>query len=145
LGGTKIGLQQTGFGEPAQPRRIRDVGLATGHLLDVPGVDRHAVELVLQDRPRRLPVHAGGLDHDLLHAVTGEPVAQRQQPPHRRRELLHVPLAPAALVRHAHARHHLRPVDVQRRRALNDRLHPCPLSLQSPAPTVAQGLGYKRV
>ena len=47
----------------------------------------------------RLPIDAGGLHHDLRDAVRGQPVAQRQQPADRRRELRHVLLAPAALVR----------------------------------------------
>ena len=128
LGRHEVGLQQPGFGELAQPRRVGDVGLAARDLLDVPRVDQHAVELVLQDRPRRLPIDAGGLHHHLRDAVAGEPVAQRQQPAHGGRELRDVLLAPAAHAGHARARGHLRLVDVQRRRALDDRLHCSPPS-----------------
>ena len=107
--------QQPGLGELAQPRRIRDVGLAAGDLLDVPGVDEQALELVLEDRPHRLPVHAGRLHRDLRDTVRGQPVTQRQQPRDRRRELRHMLLAPAPLRRHTHARGHLRLVNIQRR------------------------------
>jgi hypothetical protein len=126
LGRHEVRLQQSRFGELTQPGRVRDVGLAARDLFDVPGVDQHAVELVFEDHPRRLPIDAGGLHDDLLDAVAGEPVAQRQQSAHRGRELLHVLLSPAPLVRHAHAGRHLRLVDVERRRALNDGLHRCP-------------------
>ena len=96
LGRHEVGLQQAGFGELTQPRRVGDVGLAARDLLDVPGVDQHAVKLVLQDRPRRLPIHAGGLHHHLRDAVAGEPVAQLQQAANGGRKLRDVLLAPAA-------------------------------------------------
>src|SRR5687767_4156471 len=60
--------------------------------------------------------------------MAAEPVTQRQQPADRGRELLHVLLAPASLIAHAYTRHHLRLVDVQRRRTLHDGLHPRPPS-----------------
>ena len=81
------------------------------------------VEAVLQDRPHRLPIDAGGLHRDLRHAMRLQPVGERKQPPHRGRKLLHVLVATAAGGRHAHARHHAGLVDVQRRRALHNRLH----------------------
>ena len=74
LGRHEAGLQQPRFGELAQPRRVRDVGLAARDLLDVAGVDQQALELVLQDRPRRLPIDAGGLHHHLRDA--GAPASQ---------------------------------------------------------------------
>src|SRR5438874_1513803 len=57
-----------------------------------------------------------------------QPVAQRQQPPHRGlklRELLRPPTAPAA---NTHTRSHLRLVHVQPGGAPDDRLHHCLLS-----------------
>jgi hypothetical protein len=119
-------LEQPGLDQPAQPLGIRDVGLATGDLLDVARVDQHALEVVFEDRPRRLPVDAGGFHRDPLDPVRGQPVAQTEQPTHRGRELRHVLLAAPARVGHAHTRRHLRLVDVQRRRALDDRLHAAP-------------------
>jgi hypothetical protein len=38
------------------PRTVLDVGLATGDLLDVLGVDQHQLELALQDVANQLPV-----------------------------------------------------------------------------------------
>jgi hypothetical protein len=123
LGRHETGPQQARLGRLTKPRRVGDIGLAARDLPDVARVDQQAIEFVLEDRPRRLPVHATGLHDHLLHAVAGEPVAQRQQPPNRGRELSHVLLAPTPLARHPHARRHLRLVDVQRRRALDNRLH----------------------
>ena len=51
LGGTKLALQQPGLEQLAQPRGVRDVGLAAGHLLDVAGVDEQAA----RSRPRGPP------------------------------------------------------------------------------------------
>jgi hypothetical protein len=58
--------------------------------------------------------------------VAGQPVAQRQQAADRRRELGDALIALAAVVRDAHARGDLRLVGVQRRRALDDHVHPAP-------------------
>lgn len=116
-------LEQSGLGEPAQPRGIRHTGLATRDLLDVTRVDQQALQLVPQDRPRRLPIDAGGLHHHPPHAMGCEPVTQRQQAAHGDRELGDTLLAPPALAGHTHPHGHLRLMDIQRRRALDDRLH----------------------
>src|SRR5215217_4900116 len=70
--------------------------------------------------------------HHLLHLVAGQPVAQRQQTPDCGRKLRHALLTLAAVVRDTHARGDLRLVDVQRRRALDDHLHPAPFPSTSP-------------
>jgi len=115
--------------------------LRPANLLDVPRVDQHAVKLISQDRPRRLPIDAGGLHHHLGDAVAGQPVAEIQQAAHGGRKLGDVLLAPAAHAGHARARGHLRLVDVQRRRTLDNRLHLAP-SGRSTAPS---GLENKRI
>ena len=51
-------------------------------------VDQKAVEVVFQDRPDRLPVDPGRLHRDLRDSVRRQPVVQRQQTPHGRRERL---------------------------------------------------------
>jgi len=101
--------------------------LAAGDLLDVASVDQHQLEFRLQQVPDRLPVVAGGLHHDVRHAVCPQPVGQYQQPGHRRLELLDLadPLAVGA--RHPDARGHLRLMDVQRALARHDHVHPDPL------------------
>ena len=87
LGRHETRAQQTGLRELAQPRRIRHIGLTTGNLLHVTGVDQQQLEVVLQNRPDRLPIHAGRFHRDLRHAVRLKPIRQRQQPRNRRREL----------------------------------------------------------
>jgi hypothetical protein len=86
-------------------------------------VDQQALELVLEHVPDRLPVDAGRLHRDLGHAMLGQPVAQPEQAAHRGLKLRDFLHAFAVWPRRAHARGHLRLVDVQRRRALDDRLH----------------------
>src|SRR5665647_3465908 len=50
--------------ELSQPRRIRDVGLAAGHVAGMAGVDEHQLpRAVLEHVVERLPVVAGGLHH----------------------------------------------------------------------------------
>jgi hypothetical protein len=48
LGEHEARTQQPGLGELAQPCRIGHIGLATGNLLDVPGVDEQQLELILE-------------------------------------------------------------------------------------------------
>jgi hypothetical protein len=99
-------------------------------------VDQQAIEAVLQQRPDRLPVHAGGLHRDALDPVRFQPVAQREQPPHGRLKLGDMLNPPATLARRAHARHHGRVVHIQRRRALHNHIHPTPpSSIDSDRPT----------
>ena len=119
LGRHEARLQQAGLQQLAEPLRVLDVGLASGDLLDVPGVDEHQLEAVLEHRPHRLPVHAGRLHRDLLDPERLKPVAQRQQTVHGRLELRHVLLELAPLP-DTHARGHARLVHVQRARTLND-------------------------
>jgi len=118
-----LAFNKTGLSELAQPGSIGEIGLATRHLLDVAGVDEHQIEVVLEDVPDRLPIHTGGLHHDPRNAVRGQPVAQRQQPPHRGLKLGQVRLTATARRGHTHTRGHLRLVDIKRRRTLNDHLH----------------------
>ena len=43
--------QQAGLERLAQPLCVLDVGLAAGDLFDVPRVDEHQLEVVLEHRP----------------------------------------------------------------------------------------------
>ncbi len=88
-------FEQARLQQLAQPGRVRNVRLAARHLLDMARVDEQTIELVLEDRPRRLPVDAAGLHRHLGRAVRLQPVAQREQPLHRRLELRHLLLTPA--------------------------------------------------
>jgi len=78
LGRHEARLEQPGLGKPAQPGGVRDVGLAARDRLDVARVDQQALKLVLQDRPRRLPIDARRFHHDLPRAMRAQPVTQRQ-------------------------------------------------------------------
>jgi hypothetical protein len=123
LGGTKLALSRPASARLAQPRRVGHVRLAAGDLFDVARGDQQQLEVVLEDRPHRLPIDAGRLHRDLRDTVRRKPVAQRQQPRDRGRELREVHLTLAAGRRRAHASGHLRLVDIKRTRALDDRLH----------------------
>jgi hypothetical protein len=127
LGRHEVRPQQPRFGQLAQPCRVAHVGLAAGDLLDVAGVDEHQLEVVFEDVPHRLPIHPGGLHHDLADLVRSQPVAERQESSDRRSERGQVPLAAAVGGRDAHARGHARLVDIERRDALNDHVHSHPL------------------
>jgi hypothetical protein len=109
-------------GRSARRGRRCAQGSAARDLLDVPGVDQQALEVVFEDRPGRLPVDAGGLHHHLLDPVRSQPIAQAEQSADRGGELRDVFLTLAARVRAAHARGDVRLVN-QRRRALDDQLH----------------------
>ena len=78
LGRHEARAQEPGLGELGEPRRVGDVGLSAGDLLDVAGVHEQQLEVVLEHRPHRLPEDAGGLHRDLGDPVGGQPVAQRQ-------------------------------------------------------------------
>jgi hypothetical protein len=143
LGRHEARFQQARLREPAQPGCIRDVGLAARDLLDVPRVDQQAVELVLQDRPRRLPIDAGCLHHHLLDPMRAQPVAQAEQSADRGGELGNALFTLAAVVRDAHARGDLRLVDIQRRRALDDQLHLVSFIVDDMTPP--RGLNDKRI
>jgi hypothetical protein len=89
----------------------------------MPRVAQRELEVVLEDVPDRLPVDAGGFHRDMRDPVRGQPVAQRHQTLHGGGELGQLRLATPGLVRDAHARGHLRLMDIERADALEDRLH----------------------
>src|SRR5206468_138644 len=62
-------LQKPRLQQLAQPGRVRNVGLPARHLLYMSRVDEQALELILEDRPRRLPVHARGFHRHLGRTV----------------------------------------------------------------------------
>lgn len=63
LRGDERGPYQAVGAELGQPGRIRDVGLAAGQILHLPGVDQDDVQLFGQQVVEGLPVVAGRLDH----------------------------------------------------------------------------------
>ena len=93
------------------------------HVLDVPGVDEHQLEVVFEDLPDRLPVDAGGLHRNVRDGERPQPIRQRQQPQHGRGELGDMRLAAPGSVSDPDARSHLRLMDIQRTDALEDRFH----------------------
>jgi hypothetical protein len=79
LRGNEAGLEQATLQELGDPFAVLDVGLATGHLLDVLGIDQQQLELSFQDVEDRLPVHAGRFHGRMGHSLGGQPVRQGQQ------------------------------------------------------------------
>jgi hypothetical protein len=75
LGRHEARVEQPGLEQLTEPRGVGHVGLAARYLLDVTRVDEQALELVFEDRPGRLPVHAAGFHHDMRHAVRVQPIA----------------------------------------------------------------------
>jgi hypothetical protein len=107
-----------------QPGRVADVGLAARQDLDVAGVNQHELEAcLLQHIPDRLPVLAGGLQHHLGDALTGQPAGQRLQPRGEGRERPHLLGSAPAPVGHTDAGHHLVLGDVQPGAARVHQLH----------------------
>jgi hypothetical protein len=74
----QAGPQQPGLEQLAEPLRVHNIGLAARDLLNATRVDQQAREAILQHRPHRLPIHAGGLHRDLVNLVRLQPVAQRE-------------------------------------------------------------------
>jgi hypothetical protein len=110
----------------------------------VTGVDQHQLELVLEQMPDRLPVHAGCFHGDLRDAVSLQPVAKHKQPTYRRLELGHVRGPLAMLVGHPHAGGHLLLVDIERALPLNDHIHLNPL-LDAETSPAARNVENRRV
>jgi len=132
LGRHEAAAQQPGLHQLTQPLRVGHVGLAARHVLDVPGVAQRQLEVLFEDVPDGLPIHAGGLHRDMRDAVRRKPVVQRHQALHGRLKLRQVRHAAPRLVRDPHARGHLRLVNIERADALKDRLHRLPLHGRTP-------------
>jgi hypothetical protein len=76
----KRGVQRAHGVEKLQPLAVLDVGLAAGHVFDVPGVDQaHLQAARLEDLKQRHPVDAGRLHRDGRDLAGDEPVGQRVQ------------------------------------------------------------------
>ena len=112
--------QQPRLGQLRKPRRVRDVRLAPGDLLDVTRVAQHALKGVLEDRPDRLPVDPGCLHRHVRDAVRAQPIAQRQQPRDRRLELRDLQQPAVIRRRDANRRRDLRLVHIEPRDPLVD-------------------------
>ena len=110
----------------------------------MPGVDQQQLEAVLQDRPHRLPVHAGGLHRHLRDAMRLQPIVQHKQASNRGPELADLLLPRPIRRRDAHTRRHLLLVHIERRGALHDHIHPEPPEVDQQSPST-RGLGNRRV
>ena len=90
-GGPKAAAQQAKGLEPLDPLAVGHIALASGHVLDVPGIDEeHREASCLQHFIERDPIHAGRLHRDGIDVTRREPVGQvdermREAPelPHR--------------------------------------------------------------
>ncbi len=124
LGRHEVRLQQPGLGELAQPGGVGHDRSCAGDLLDVPGVDEHQLEIVLEDRAR--PASSTRRWPPSRPASPDAPPTSRASAKSPRTVVWNSarcgsrrPLADG----HTHARRHLRLVDIKRRRALDDHLH----------------------
>jgi len=80
FGGTKGGLEQAVGVQLLNPLAVQNVGLATGHLLEMPRVDQVDAKVSgFEQVIDRNPIDARGFHGDGLHATGGEPVSQRVQ------------------------------------------------------------------
>jgi transposase len=119
------GPHQAVGAELGQPRRVRDVRLAAGEVLDLPGVDQDHVQVLGQQVVEGLPVVRGRLDHHQRHPRGEQVIPQgehrvRRRSPGRglRRE------GPAPLrTRGADARLGVLLADVQARAAFMQHVH----------------------
>ena len=67
--------------ELADPRRVGDVGLWAGIVVQMLGVEQPAFEVAFQGVEDGPPLDAGGLHADVRDRVALEPVEQQQQAP----------------------------------------------------------------
>jgi len=79
LGGHEAGPDQAMAGERGQPIRIRHVGLAPRHGLDVVGIGQDQRDAALKGLVHGQPVDPGALQRDMGDAVFGQPVCERGQ------------------------------------------------------------------
>jgi hypothetical protein len=93
----EAGADQAMRQQVGQPRRVVHVGLAAGHVLDVPRVGEHQLERLGQNRPDRLPVDAGRFHRHVGDRVAAQPARQPLEFRGRGAEGLDVPLDPATL------------------------------------------------
>jgi hypothetical protein len=79
-GGTKLGRTRGVLDQLADPGRIRHIGLAAGHVAQVPGAQQPARHGVLEQVVDRLPVGAGRLHAHDGDPSAGQPVPQATRP-----------------------------------------------------------------
>jgi hypothetical protein len=116
--------QQPAFQQLSQPLTIPHIGLAARDHLHVPRVHQHQVQLALQHRIHRAPVHPGGFDGRVGDAVAPQPGGQVPQPAHRGDKGLRLrPALAGAGARHPHAPHHRRLVHVEARTLRIEHVH----------------------
>jgi len=77
--GDKAAAQQPMLQQLRNPFRIAHIGLASGHLLQMPRVDQQQREPALQDVPDRLPQYTRGFEGHMRHAQRLQVVGQRPQ------------------------------------------------------------------
>ena len=90
LGGAECAAQQPVGHELLKPLTVQYVGLATRHILDVPGIDqKHREAARFQQLEQRDPVHAGGLHRDRVHAAGVKPIGDGVEVHREAGELAH--------------------------------------------------------
>src|SRR5215204_2677824 len=79
FGGHEAGVYKSVLHELANPLGVLNVGLPTGDILEVPGVQKPTLEVVLQQVVDRLPIDTGGLHAYQLDLEGGQPVSKLEQ------------------------------------------------------------------
>jgi hypothetical protein len=114
--------QQPVLQQPAQPRRVAGVRLATGDVLDVLSVDQPHVEVALEHVVDGLPVDACALHRDMRHAALRKPGRELQQVRGRRPERCELLRSTRTRARNPDAYPQLRLVNIDPRTPLDNQL-----------------------
>src|SRR6266542_298538 len=107
----------------ADPGRVGDVGLAAGHVAQMPRIQQPTLEALLEQIEDRLPVTAGRLHPDQRHPVTRQPVSERHQPARRRLERARLLQPLPTTAGHAHGRGHAVLMHIEPGTALDETIH----------------------
>src|SRR5215207_3357358 len=100
----EAGAHQPVLHKLADPLGVLDVGLPTGDVLEVPGVEKPQLEVVLQHVVDGLPVHSGGFHAHQPHPKGSQPVPQQQESSSGGGELSDLLVEALALVGDPHTR-----------------------------------------
>jgi hypothetical protein len=122
----------------ADPLGILYVGLPTGDVLEVPGVEKPQLEVVLQQVVDRLPVDPGGFHAHQPHLKGSQPVPKQQEPSSGGSELPDLLVKALALVGDPHTRGDRGLVHVEPGASLDDPFHISLPSVACRAPIVAK-------
>ncbi len=112
--------------ELSDPLRIFDVGLASGHGLDVRGIEQPDLKGAFEQVEDGFPILSCALDADMGAPAFGQPVGEAQQLARGRAKGLNLAHPRASLVACQLTDHHRALMDVNASAPLEDHLHALP-------------------